>query len=150
MIEHDDSTTPVNVNAGLADGLREISDWLERNPNLPPFVGYVSHWAFHKDSSRESLTQIATALGDCASESVTELGDVQIIGQFGEASVRASAHADHLGGNRVEIVYDPILPAACDTCAGSGVAGGPDETGACDPCERCSGTGSSADYVMGR
>lgn len=101
----------VNVNAELADNLREIVDFLETHPDLPAFHGYIGRYCYGA-KARESMSRIAVALGDRAVESLTDNGhEVQILGEFGEARVRAYAPISNIGGRKVtpEIEYAPII-----------------------------------------
>lgn len=108
-----------NLNAGVIAGLREAADFLEANPGLPSFNGFLMYHAWGANS-REELTAVARALGDSAEETATA-HEVRIAGAFSGVKVHAYAQPAKLGASPVPrpVDYEPIIQP-CPNCRGEG------------------------------
>lgn len=98
-----------NLNAGVIAGLREVADFLEAHPSLPPFSGHVMYGAYG-ENAREELTAIAIALGDAAVETATP-SEVRITAAFARAHLSAYASPTKLGASPAPrpVDYEPII-----------------------------------------
>lgn len=101
--------TPVGT---IVEGLREIADWLEANPDLTPTSTHV--YIAAKD--RRDLERLAAALGDKAEESQPSYStDVQICGRFaGYSRVYASVPLSKLTDAPPVPEYTPIIARTDD------------------------------------
>ncbi|HET6867721.1 MAG TPA: helix-turn-helix transcriptional regulator [Solirubrobacteraceae bacterium] len=100
---HDDVLTGQSV----ADGLREVADWLEEHPEIP-----AVQFAFVRvgAKTREDLERLAAAL-DNPSEREAYGPAVEIEGRFtGDVRVYGQVDMAKLAGVPVKPAYTPILP----------------------------------------
>ena len=108
-----ESTTTHNLD--VAQGLREVAEFLEAHPELPAVEWAIVQVRYHvgaKSPARETLTALAEALGQRATESARR-DEVSIDGRFaGDVRVTASANVSDLAGIPpvpVRVEYEPIL-----------------------------------------
>jgi hypothetical protein len=99
-------------NIVLAEGLREVADWLDEHPDLPAFRAYVLHTSSGADA-RHMLTAVARSLDGRAVEGYSHVSQqVTVRGEFadGRVVVTAAASPDLLGGEKPTAPrYLPIL-----------------------------------------
>ncbi|HWF25197.1 MAG TPA: hypothetical protein VG275_07110 [Solirubrobacteraceae bacterium] len=115
MAKHPSPTPAVSSNPALAQGLRDLADWLDEHPELPD-VRYTSA-CFHTrytlgTDARAELEVVARALGERAVEKRQD-DNVSIEGAFAPdrlLTVRAEASVHQLRQEPVPVPdYEPII-----------------------------------------
>lgn len=120
-VVHDAADRGENPNVDLVAGLRDLADFLEQHPSLPPVraTAWVPEHRWSeaaRANARADLTAVAEALGERATEKQTR-SSVIIEGAFGPIGLRAEAQ---IGDLRTVVPppvpeYEPIIkrePAA--------------------------------------